>query len=403
MVTVSPMLERYRRLIQISIDLASTLDLDTLLNRIVRAATDLTDAEATSILLYDEASGQLHFQAATNIDEPMRRGIQVPVDSSIAGWIVTNRKPIIVDNAQKDPRHYGHISKVIDVKTTSLLGVPLITKDKVIGVLEAINKRTGLFTEEDQNLLSAFGAQAAVAITNARLFQQYDMIAELVHELRTPLASLNTAAHLLQRPEVSDDQRNKMLGIIQEETLRLSEMATSYLDLARLESGRAQFRKEMFAIKEFLESCAAVMRGRANEKGLQLTVNIPDGLPQLTADKNKIKQVVLNLLSNAIKYNRPNGSINLSAGVKYHNLFISVADTGLGIKEENISRLFEKFYRTPGAELQATGTGLGLSICKFIVEAHTGRIDVQSTPGVGSTFTVHLPIKGRGEGPGETG
>jgi len=389
----TPLLDRYQRLIEITLDLASTLDLDTLLSRIVHAAVDLTNAEATSILLYDEASAQLHFEAATNIDEPLRRGILVPVDSSIAGWIITNRKPIIVSNAQQDPRHYGHISKLVDMRTNSLLGVPLITKDKVIGVLESINKRSGDFTEDDQILLCALGAQAAVAIENARLFQQSDLIAELVHELRTPLSSLNTAAHLINRPEVSEDQRNRMMAIIQDETFRLSEMATSYLDLARLESGRAQFRKESFVIKEFLEECASIMHSRIQEKGLQLRLVIPESLPPLSADRNKHKQVILNLLSNAIKYNRPNGGITLESKLIDSELLFLVTDTGMGILPENLTRLFEKFYRVPGSEQLATGTGLGLSICKYIVEAHSGQIEVRSEVGVGTTFTVHLPTK----------
>lgn len=389
----TPLLDRYQRLIEITLDLASTLDLDTLLNRIVNAAVDLINAEATSILLYDEASAQLHFEAATNIDEPLRRGILVPVDSSIAGWIITNRKPIIVSNAQQDPRHYGHISKLVAMSTNSLLGVPLITKDKVIGVLESINKRSGIFTEDDQVLLCAFGAQAAVAIENARLFQQSDLIAELVHELRTPLSSLNTAAHLINRPEVSDEQRNRMMAIIQDETFRLSEMATSYLDLARLESGRAQFHKESFVIKEFLEECANIMRSRIQEKGLQLRLVIPEDLPSLSADRNKLKQVILNLLSNAIKYNRPNGGITLESKLEDSEYLFLVTDTGMGILPENLTRLFEKFYRVPGSEQLATGTGLGLSICKHIVEAHSGHIDVQSEVGLGTTFTVHLPTK----------
>lgn len=389
----TPLLDRYQRLIEITLDLASTLDLDTLLSRIVNAAVDLINAEATSILLYDEASAQLHFEAATNIDEPLRRGILVPVDSSIAGWIVTNRKPIIVSNAQQDPRHYGHISKLVAMRTNSLLGVPLITKDKVIGVLESINKRSGIFTEDDQILLCAFGAQAAVAIENARLFQQSDLIAELVHELRTPLSSLNTAAHLINRPEVSDEQRNRMMAIIQDETFRLSEMATSYLDLARLESGRAQFHKESFVIKEFLEECANIMRSRIQEKGLQLRLVIPEDLPSLSGDRNKLKQVILNLLSNAIKYNRPNGGITLESKLVDSEFLFLVTDTGMGILPENLTRLFEKFYRVPGSEQLATGTGLGLSICKHIIEAHSGHIDVQSEVGLGTTFTVHLPTK----------
>jgi signal transduction histidine kinase len=386
------LLERYQRLVDNTKDLATTLDLEILLNQIMQAAADLSDSEAASILLYDENSKLLHFEAATNLDEPMMRGLTVPVESSIAGWIVTNRLPKIVNNTETDPRHFGKVGSITQVSTQSLLGVPLITKDKVIGVLEVINKRTGSFDEEDQDLMVALGAQAAVAIENSRLFQQSDLISELIHELRTPLASISTSAHLLLRPEVSEEQRRRMVEIIHDETFRLSEMTSSFLDLARLESGRAQFQTETFNPKDLLEESAAVMLSRITGKGLRFSKDLEPRLPSIKADRNKIKQVLLNLLSNAIKYNRVNGSIKLNARSNDDELIIEVCDTGLGILPENLSHLFEKFYRAPGVEYQVSGTGLGLAISKRIVDAHRGRIEVESHVGKGTTFTVTLPI-----------
>jgi signal transduction histidine kinase len=387
------LIERYQRLTEISQVLASTLELEILLDRIVHAAADLSDAEAASILLYDEDHQQLQFEAATNLEEPMMRGLVVPVNNSLAGWIVMNRQPVIIDDTEQDPRHFEHISKVTNISTRSLLGVPLITKDKVVGVLEAINKRSGNFDKNDENIMTALGAQVAVAIENARLFQQSDLISELVHELRTPLASLSTAAHLLLRPEVSEEQRVKMVQIIHDETFRLSEMTTAFLDLARLESGRARFQSEVFPIKDVLEDCSVMMRSRASEKGISLNLEIQEKMPVISADRNKIKQVVLNLLSNAIKYNRPGGTITLTGQATRKEIILSVRDTGLGILPDVREHLFEKFYRAPGSENQVQGTGLGLAICKRIVDAHRGKIEVNSVAGVGSTFTVHLPLK----------
>ncbi len=179
------LLERYQRLIELSRDLASTLDLQDLLDRIVHAAADLSGSEAASILTYDEIKGELYFDAASNLSEPLMRGLVVPAETSIAGWIVANRQPVIISDTQRDPRHFGQIGKATQVTTTSMLGVPLIAKGKVIGVLEAINKLSGDFNQEDQEIISTLAAQAAVAIENARLFQQSDLISEMVHELRT--------------------------------------------------------------------------------------------------------------------------------------------------------------------------------------------------------------------------
>lgn len=384
-------LDSYLRLIEISRDLASTLDLDTLLFDIVKASADITHAEAASILLYDDTARQLYFQVATNIDEPTMRGLIVPLDKSIAGWIVLNRKSIRIDEASKDERLFSDVDDTLGYSTRSLLGIPLITKNKIVGVLEVVNKKRGRFTDPDESMLTVLGAQAAVAIENARLFQQSDLIAEFVHELRTPLASLSTATYLLLRPEMSMEQRNQIVNNIHNETLRLNSLASSFLDLARLESGRVQFRKSRFSTADLMYEVRDVMMTKAQETSIQVRVDVPHDMPLLEADRDKIKQVLLNLVSNAIKYNRPNGAVIITGSFTESDLSICVQDTGLGIPEESIPHLFTKFYRVREHEGKASGTGLGLSICKQIVQGHNGRIEVKSKMGVGTSFTVHFP------------
>jgi signal transduction histidine kinase len=386
------LLERYRRLAEISRNLASTVDLNILLDRITEAAAHVSGSEAASILLYDENQSQLYFESATNLDEPLMRGLIVPVEDSIAGWIVTHGQPVIIDDTQNDPRHFSQVGKATNVTTTSLLGVPLIAKDKVIGALEAINKITGNFSQDDQEILMDLGAQAAVAIENARLFQQSDLIAEMVHELRTPLASLRTASHLLLRKDVSQEQLLKVVGIIDNETTRLIDMTTSFLDLARLESGRIPFNSELFDPTGLLEECVGLMKNKATEKSLRLNLYIPKELPMLKGDRDKIKQVVLNLISNAVNYNKPSGTITVSGHRQQTQLVISINDTGPGIRQADMVHLFDKFYRSQATEASVQGTGLGLAICKKIVEAHNGYIDVQSEIGIGTTFSVYLPL-----------
>ncbi len=386
------LLERYQRLIELSRDLASTLDLRDLLNHIVRAAADLSGSEAASILTYDEMKGELYFDAASNLSEPLMRGLVVPAENSIAGWIVANRQPVIISDTQSDPRHFGNIGKATQVTTTSMLGVPLIAKGKVVGVLEAINKLSGDFNEEDQEIIATLAAQAAVAIENARLFQQSDLISEMVHELRTPLSSINMAANLLLRTESTADLRQEMAQMIFGETERLNEMATAFLDLARLESGRVQFQPQMVEIQPLLLECVHVMQSKIQEREIKVKVECPPDLPAIKADRDKLKQVFLNLLSNAIKYNQPAGSIDLSAETVGDEVAIHVRDTGPGILPEHKEHLFEKFYRVPGTEKTVQGTGLGLSICMRIVEAHRGSITFQSQVGVGTDFIVRLPL-----------
>jgi len=382
-------LDRYKRLIEISRDLASTLELDPLLNRIIHAARDITDAEVASILLYDDTARELYFQTATNPD-PMMRGMVIPMDS-VAGWIVTNREPVRIGDVKKDARHFKRVGQTLSFTTQTLMGVPLITKEKVVGVLEVLNKSDGEFTDTDEDMLTVLGAQAAIAIENTRLFQQSDLIAEFVHELRTPLASLSTATYLLLRPEISREQAEQIITNIHQETIRLNALASSFLDLARLESGRVQFNKSSFPFRPVCEECKGVMASKAEESRISLEIEIPADMPVVQGDRDKLKQVVMNLVSNAIKYNRPGGKVTILAGMGEKDWHFSIADTGYGIPEESIPNLFQKFYRVKGLETKATGTGLGLSICKQIVQGHGGRIEVKSKVGEGTAFIVHIP------------
>jgi signal transduction histidine kinase len=417
---------RYQKIIEISRDLVSTLNLDEQLDKIVFAAAELCDAEAVSLLLYDESRAALFFQAATNLDEPLRRGIAIPMDS-LAGWMVNNRKPVLIGaegdhSVSNDKRHFGEVKT--GFVTRSLLGVPLIVKhnsfgvmeEKVVGVIEVINKRNGIFNEQDQELINALGAQAAVAIENTQLFQQSDLISEFVHELRAPLAALNNAAYLLQRADRNVDQnscepaisislelRKRALQTITSESGYLTEMADDFLSLARLESGRAQFQARLFDVGQLLQECIGLMKAKAMEKKMSLSLIYPEQLPYLRADRSKIKQVVLNLLSNAIKFTPDEGHVELAAESIGQEMIISVRDTGRGIPLKLLDFVFDKFYRVPGSEKVAPGTGLGLAICKKIVESHNGKIEIACYPRkrewqenremLGTRVLVILPLK----------
>jgi signal transduction histidine kinase len=177
--------------------------------------------------------------------------------------------------------------------------------------------------------------------------------------------------------------------------MRLNSLASSFLDLARLESGRVQFRKTRFSIADLFYECKDVMSSKALENNIQIRVESPEGQPLLDADRDKIKQVLLNLLSNAIKYNRPNGTVMLRAEVAEKEMALYIQDTGLGIPDESLPHLFQKFFRVREHESRVAGTGLGLSICKQIINGHGGRIEVKSKIGVGTVFSVFLPYSGK--------
>ena len=315
--------------------------------------------------------------------------------------MATQREPVYIEDVEKDTRFPSPFLRGIEFPVRSLIAIPLITHDKCIGVLEVFNKKDEAFNKEDEGILLALGAQASIAIENARLFKQADLISELVHEIRTPLTSITTIAYLLERSELTAEQRTGLARTISEETMRLNDMATSFLDLARLESGRMVFTPEAISVPQILQECVNVIEPKAAEHGIQIHIEVPhDILPALEADRDKIKQVLLNILSNALKYNRDNGSIDLRAWSAEQWIYISIRDSGPGIPEGDLNHIFDKFYRSKGTEKNTSGTGLGLSICKKIVESHGGTIEAQSTYECGKHFldkatpTIHGVISG---------
>jgi signal transduction histidine kinase len=387
----SHLLQHYQRIIEISRDLASTLDLNSLLARIIKAAVELSHAEVASILLYVEKQQQLYFQASTDTqNEALLKGMVIPAES-IAGWVAQNRQPVMVNDVHADPRWFASVEQAVQLPTQRLIAVPLLIRDRLIGVLEVLNS-SGAFGQTELDTLQVLGAQAAVAIENTRLFNQADLISELVHEIRTPLSSITTITYLLQRPELAEEQRRALSLTIQQEAMRLNEMSTRFLDLARLESGRVEYHTAPVDVSTLLNECIEIMRPRADETGIQIIRDCPPGLPPVKADRDKLKQVALNLLSNAIKYNRPRGFLIVRTWSEDNQYYIAVEDTGQGIPAEALPHLFERFFRTHTAEAAAVGTGLGLSICKRIVEDHHGEITAHSKVGAGTTFTVRLPL-----------
>lgn len=381
---------RLERLIEVSRALNSTLSLRPLLHDIVVAAQELTDTEACSIMLVDRNSGQLYFEEATNLIGI--RSIVVPMEGSVAGWVVKTGEPVVIADARSDPRFYRKVDEQSTFVTQSILAVPMIARGNVIGVLEAINKRDGVaFTDEDVELLAVVGDQAAVAVQNALLFQQSDLIAEIVHEMRTPLTSIIAYAELIQRSETPMEQRSQFADIIRREAERINEVTKNFLELARLESGRASLARDPVYLTTVIHMAVNVMRPQADAKPVRILVDVPPTLPPVMGDAQRLHQALLNLLSNAVKYSRPGDSVTVNANCEGNRLAVSVADTGPGIPAEALPRLFERFYRVPGAERQALGTGLGLSITRQIIEVHGGEIHAASEEGRGTIFTFTLP------------
>jgi signal transduction histidine kinase len=389
--TTETRLDSYKRLLVISQVLTSTLELFTLLDLIVNAARDLTRSEATSILLLDNKTGDLYFEAVTGSKSEEIKRMVVPPDS-VAGWVAHEGRAQIINDVSRDKRFFAKSDESTGFQTRSIIAVPMKVKDKTIGVLEAINRTDDMpFTSEDTDLLNTLSAQAAIAITNARLFQQSDLISEMVHELRTPLTSIVAYSELMLRREIPPAQARTFTETIYQEAMQLSNMTNGFLELSRLQSGRIRMDMVNFNLTDLIREVMMLLQPQADERGLTFEAALPAHAVMVTADRERIRQVLVNLTSNAIKYNRPNGAVTLQAELIHsQHVRISIKDTGRGIPEKDLPRIFEKFFRVADSEGYATGTGLGLSIVKQIIEAHGSQIDVKSQVNVGTTFSFVL-------------
>lgn len=395
------------RIVKVSQILNSTLSLEPLLRIIIQSATELTHTEACSIMLLDKRTGELRFTHSIGEGSEGLRDMTVPLDNSIAGWIVRKRKPLLIRDAKNDPRWNSQIDRTIDFDTRSILGVPLKVKDEVIGVMELLNKvgEQG-FVQDDIQIANTLAAQAAIAIENARLLdelqQAYDELAELdqlksnfvsiaSHELRTPLSVILGYASFL-REEVSGEA-GEQIDIVLQSAMRLRSIIDDMVNLRHVDTGQSQLERDIFSMTELISDVAGEFDQLAKAKQQILRVDLPEDQLKIDADWQKIYLVLANLLSNAIKFTPSQGRVQVSAQRKGEELWISVMDTGIGIPERDYDRIFDRFYQVePSLTRRYEGMGLGLSVAKSMVELHSGRIWVESVVGKGSRFTVVLPI-----------
>jgi two-component system, OmpR family, phosphate regulon sensor histidine kinase PhoR len=218
-----------------------------------------------------------------------------------------------------------------------------------------------------------------------------DFISNISHELRTPLASLKALTETLQNGALSDPEAGpRFLSRIVTEVDALTQMTQELLDLSRIESGQVGLNLAPISPRKLLMSACDRMKLQAERAGLTLCVECSDDLPNIRADQARLEQVLVNLIHNAVKFTRTGGEVTLLVEAAGAGVRFGVKDTGIGIPSDDVSRIFERFYRVDRSR-SGSGTGLGLSIARHIIEAHGGRIWVDSIEGQGSTFFFTIP------------
>lgn len=398
--------QQLRRLVELSVTLNSTLDLDDLLQLITATATELLDCEAASILLYEENKPRLYFAAATGSDPARLAEIPVPIDNSLAGTIFRTNQHLILNNAEQDPRHYLLVSDHIKFKVKTLLGVPMPIKDRTVGVLEAVNKRNGIFDEHDATLLSVAAAHAAIAIENARLLQTTKRALQQVkeanqlksnflslasHELRTPLGIIIGYSTFLKEDAkgVLSDHASQVLTAARHMRSILDEMN----NLAMLQSDGMILKPQRIALQDVLTYACEGIKEIASTRDQKLIFAFPEQPFFVNVDLDKTALAFVNLLDNALRFS-PEGSDVVIGTINDGNQILAwVQDQGIGIPVDKLHKVFEEFYQIESPNTRHYGgLGIGLSIAKGLIEAQGGKIWAESEgSGAGSTFKVLLP------------
>jgi signal transduction histidine kinase len=401
--------ERMARLVEISRVLNATTNLSHLLSRIIREAADLTQAEAASILLLDPKTQQLHFKASSNKVPPEMANMAVSLDDSIAGAILTENKPMYIQDVSKDSRWNQNVDEAIAFRTRSILGVPMhnVTQEPV-GVLEALNKvGGGDFSVQDFETLSILADIAGVAVEQARLFNKLeqanaelneldqlktDFIAIASHELRTPLSVILGYVSFL-RDESGPEMTEQFDNVLQA-AVHLRTLIQDMLNLRYVDAGTAQLTRQQIDLVELVRNMNLEQDETAAAKEQTVHVTLHDGNLPVLIDQDMMEVIIGNLLNNAVKFTPKGGQIEVKVQRQGREAWFRIKDSGMGVPEDQLERIFKRFYQVESPlRRQHEGMGLGLSIAKELVELHDGRIWAESSNEHGSEFIIALRLE----------
>ena len=406
-------LDRLSRLMKIGAAISSELDLDALLRTISQTTSHLLQAERSTVFVMDPIKNELWSRVAEGLGN---KEIRIPTTAGIAGLVATTGNPVRISDAYQDPRFNPEVDKKTGYQTRSILCIPMRNRrGQVIGVFQVLNKRDGEFTSLDEQLLASLSSQAAVAVENAKLYEEVqrtlaqvqaldrmktDFLNAISHELRTPLAPILGYTEILLAGGLGGLPAGAVRGVqaIADSGKRLLNLIESLLAFIRLDQGEMALKRTSVNVSVLLSAVVEAFRARATERKLALRLNAPAELPPLQADPQELTAAINHLMDNAIKFTPAGGRISVSArqttGADGHTgIEIAVQDTGIGIPADQHEKIFDRFYQVDSSlTRQYGGVGIGLAVVKQCIEAHGSSVTVESEPGKGSTFRFRLPL-----------
>ncbi|RMF29262.1 MAG: GAF domain-containing protein [Chloroflexi bacterium] len=394
--------------------ITSTLRLQSVLDLILEKANEMLGCEASSVALIEADGESLVFRASVGAGSETVLGWTLRLGEGIAGWVAREGKPLLVPEARADPRFCPEVDKASGFTTRSILCVPLQAKGRTLGVIEVMNKREGEFTPRDQQLLESLSTSAAIAVENARLYENLEaytaelqrayeelqeadrlrteLVQNVSHELRTPLSLIKGYTELLLGGTLGPltEAQRQALEVVGDRATVLSRLIYNLTSLKTIPSGTLVMVP--LSLVEVAQDALSQFRVWADQAGVDLHFQF-EANPQVKGDPERLSLAIVHLLDNAIKFSPGGGKVTLRVWQEEDQAKLAVCDEGIGIPPEHQERIFERFYQVDGsASRRFGGMGIGLALVQEIVVAHGGEIHLESEEGKGSTFTITLPL-----------
>jgi signal transduction histidine kinase len=406
--------EELQALGEVSQAINSTLDLQTVLTRIVSHAVRLSEADGGSIYEYDDQHGAFQLRATYQMDEELIEAFRanpIRLGEGAVGRAAAVRKPIQVSDITQELTYPERLRYLLSQSGfRALLAVPLLREEHIVGALVVRRKSPGEFPPEVVELLQTFATQSVLAIQNARLFREIDekghqleaasryksaFLASMSHELRTPMNAIIGFTRLVMRrsKDVLPPRQYDNLEKILISADHLLALLNDVLDLSKIEAGKMVLSPAEYAVRDIVETVRSSLRSLAVEKGLEFVAGAQADMPMAFGDAQRIRQCLMNVAGNALKFTRQ-GRVEIWVERQGETLVYRVSDTGIGIPQHQLESIFAEFQQADSTITHDFGgTGLGLSITKKFIEMHGGRIWVESEVGKGSTFFFSIPLR----------